>query len=167
MKKNEILQAVAIISGLSGAPNLQATSQEGAYLDQQLSLGEESTGIPAIFHDYALLDELIDVFAECHNPNWDGYEAKPVEFNTLFQAVKFIKAMPPILPKPSIGADPDGDLSLDWHETSDRTIMVSINSQGKLHFAALVGQSRFTGAEPFVGEWPRQLVDLIRQVANT
>lgn len=110
------------------------------------------------------LNELYQVFDECRHPNWDGYDAAPVSADTFQLAYQLLEALPLGTPAPSLGAEPDGHITLEWHRSPRRTLSVSISPKGELHYAALVGASRHYGTEPFYGEAPKAIVDLIYRV---
>lgn len=108
--------------------------------------------------------ELGAVAEECHLPNWDGYEAAPIRDETYLLAYRFLDALPLGTPAPSVGAEPDGHLTLEWHRAPRRTLSVSVSPEGDLHYAALLGPRRAYGTEPFFGEVPKVILDLIRRV---
>ncbi|MFH0937823.1 MAG: hypothetical protein V1899_00835 [Planctomycetota bacterium] len=68
------------------------------------------------------------------------------------------------VPMPSVGAEPDGHVTLEWHHSSRRTLSVSVSPDGELHYAALFGASKVYGTEPFFGNVPKSILDLISQV---
>jgi hypothetical protein len=111
-----------------------------------------------------LFDELGAVWEECRRPNWDGYGAQPVSQDTLRNAYVLIESLPLGCPGPSIGAEPDGELTLEWHCSPRRTLSVSVTPYGELHFAALLGPNRFYGTEAYFGEIPDRILNLISQV---
>jgi hypothetical protein len=110
-------------------------------------------------------EELLRVSKECNEDNWDGYGAAPITEQTYLQACAFLDALPLGTPAPSIGAEPDGHLTLEWHQSARRTLSVSVSPEGDLHYAALLGPSRAYGTEPFLGEVPQTILDLIHRVA--
>jgi hypothetical protein len=116
------------------------------------------------FAGTSVLNELTEVAEECSSSNWDGYGAAPVSRASLGQAYRFLDAMPISTPIPSIGAEPDGDVTLEWHRSLRRTLSVSIAADGELHYAALLGASKVYGTEPFFGEVPQAILSLIRRV---
>ena len=97
------------------------------------------------------IDELGSVWDECRVPNWDGYGAIPVSQDTLRNAYVLLESLPAGFPAPSIGAEADGALTFDWYRSPRRTVSVSINDTGELHYAALLGPSRQFGTEVFSG----------------
>ncbi len=110
------------------------------------------------------LNELYQVFDECRQANWDGYSAVPVSVCTFQSAYEFLEALPLGTPAPSVGAEPDGHLTLEWHRSPRRTLSVSVSAEADLHYAALIGVSKRYGTEPFYGEVPKAIVDLIHCV---
>ncbi|MEX0828664.1 MAG: hypothetical protein WD032_00290 [Nitrospirales bacterium] len=112
-------------------------------------------------------DELFETFEECREPNWDGYGAQPVCNETYRLACEFLTAFPGDTPAPSVGAEPDGHLTVEWYRSPERTLSVSISADGNLHFAALLGVTKAYGTEPFVGEVPKIISDLIHRVTAT
>lgn len=109
-------------------------------------------------------DELVRVADECGIANWDGYGAAPVSPDAYFHAQCFLDALPLGIPAPSIGAEPDGHLTLEWHHSPRMTLSVSVSPDGDLHYAALLGPAKAYGTEPFLGEAPQIILDLIHRV---
>jgi hypothetical protein len=107
---------------------------------------------------------LSETVEECREPNWDGYGAQPVCDETYRFAYEFLTALPRDTPVPSVGAEPDGHLTVEWYRSPERTLSVSISAGGDLHFAALLGEAKANGTEPFVGEVPKIISDLIHRV---
>ncbi|MGH9955845.1 MAG: hypothetical protein ACREBC_01790 [Pyrinomonadaceae bacterium] len=110
------------------------------------------------------LNELRDVATEYDEPNWDGYDAYPVSPATVQTARGVVESLPYDLPKPSVGAEPDGQLTIEWYRSPYKQINISISADGDLHYAAMIGASRAYGTEHFYGEFPRDILALIRRV---
>lgn len=109
-------------------------------------------------------DELGSVWEQCREPNWDGYNALPVSQDVLRNTYLLLESLPIGFPAPSIGAEPDGALTLEWHRSPRRTLSVSVGPEDELHFAALFGPNRVYGTEAFFGEVPESILELIRRV---
>ena len=109
-------------------------------------------------------DELLEVYAECRNPGWDGYGANPVEPETLRMAYTLIKSLPLGFPQPSIGAEPDGQLTLEWYRTPTRTLSLSIDPDGFIHYGGLFGAEKHFGTVPFLDVLPDRILRLAREV---
>ena len=109
-------------------------------------------------------DELATVWEECRQPNWDGFQAMPVTQDALRNAYRLLESLPLGFPLPSIGAEPDGQLTLEWHRSARRTPSVSVSPDDDLHYAALFGPNRVYGTEAFFGELPASILDLVQRV---
>ena len=111
-----------------------------------------------------VFEELLKTFEECRQPNWDGYGAQSVREETYHLAHQFWAALPLSTTVPSIGAEPDGQITVEWYRSPQRTLSVSISPDGELHYAALLGSAKTFGAEPFTGAVPTVVADLIHRV---
>jgi hypothetical protein len=112
-----------------------------------------------------VFNELCEVAEECESPNWDGYGAEPVSTDTYRATYRFLEALPVGTPAPSVGAEPDGHLTLEWHHGPQRTLSVSVGAEGELHFAARNGSARDYGTRVFSGEIPHRILELIQVVS--
>ncbi len=108
-----------------------------------------------------MFEDLLKIFDECREPNWDGYGAEPVREETYRLAQQFLTILPLGTRVPSIGAEPDGHITLEWYRSSQRTLSVSISPDGELHYAALLGAARICGTETFRARMSQMLSDLI------
>jgi hypothetical protein len=69
-------------------------------------------------------------------------------------ASALLEALPQHVPLPSIVVEEDGEIALDWNESSDRSLTVSIKENGDLGYSALVGLRPDYGRAPFAGSIP-------------
>jgi hypothetical protein len=83
---------------------------------------------------------------------------------TYHLAHKFLAALPLDIPAPSIGAEPDGHITLEWYRSPQCTLSVSISPKGDLHYAAFFGLERICGTEMFRARMPQALSDLIARI---
>ena len=111
-----------------------------------------------------LRGELEDVWGDCQQPNWDGYQALPVARDTLRNAYLLLEMWPQNLPAPTIAAEADGHLTLEWYQSPTRVLSVSVSPEGDLHYAALLGPRRSYGTEIFSGRWPSRILELAKEV---
>ena len=111
------------------------------------------------------LNELRLVYEECRDAGWDGYGALAVSSEAHRYAASFLLALPLGTPAPSVGAEPDGHITLEWYKSLRQTLSVSVSPDGQLHFAALMGASKQYGTEPFYGNMPQAILDLIYRVS--
>jgi hypothetical protein len=111
------------------------------------------------------MDELGTVWSDCSVPNWDGYEAVAVTQDTLRNAYLVLESLPAGFPIPSIGAEADGAITLDWHRSPRRTVSISVDESSDLHYAALLGPNQQFGTEVFSGELPERIMALVEEVS--
>lgn len=112
----------------------------------------------------AAFEELWDVWKDCSQPGWDGYGALAVEQETLAAAYRLIESLPLGFPSPSIGAEPDGQLTLEWHKSPTRTLSVSVDPEGYLHYAGLFGGNKRFGTLEFFETASAELIGLVREL---
>jgi hypothetical protein len=115
-------------------------------------------------HLHVTMQELASVQEECAQAGWDGHGARPVSQDTFRQAYYFLESFPAELPMPSVGAEPDGCLTLEWYRSPRRTLSVSIGASGDLHYSALVGAANAYGTERFTDAVPKAVIDLVKRV---
>jgi hypothetical protein len=113
---------------------------------------------------HAVLYQLVRVVEERRMPNWDGYGAEPIDENTYTLALRFLEALPLGAAAPSVGAEPDGQLTLEWYRSPRQTLSVSVDPIGDLHYAALIGPNMEFGTLPFFGEVPASILSLMQRV---
>ncbi len=115
--------------------------------------------------DRALRD-LFNTYLECRTPDWDGHGALPVSLETLEMTLRVLEVLPPGLPRPTFGAEPDGELTMEWYRSPRRLLSLSIGNAGDLNYAALLGAERIFGRILFCGAIPDNLIALIRKVST-
>lgn len=111
-------------------------------------------------------DELEEVYRQCRDGNWDAHGAEAVEAETLRNARRFIEALPPGYPLPSAGAEPDGQITLEWYRVTNWLLTVSVSREGMLYYAALLGEEDPRGTCRFEGEVPETILYWIRRVSS-
>lgn len=146
------------LKGFSEAAEIveQASRRQSHHFNESVTYSKQSA-----------YDELWDVWQECREPNWDGYDALPVDRETLNVAYRLIETLPWGCPLPSsVGAEPDGHLALEWHHNPRWTLSVSVSPEETLHYAALLGTEDPHGSCPFFGDISKSLLSLIRRVSG-
>ena len=88
----------------------------------------------------------------------------PISADVYALACQFLGALPLGIAAPSVGAEPDGHLTLEWYRSPRRLLSVSVSPERDLHYAALLGPSKAYGTEAFFGDVPRTILDLIHRV---
>ena len=111
-----------------------------------------------------VFQQLDEVFKECSTPGWDGEEAKPISGEVLGYAKKFLYSFPLGIEAPEISAEPDGAITLEWYRSPSRVLSISINPDGWIYYAAIIGASRRHGADFSLIGITGDLVNLISQI---
>jgi hypothetical protein len=161
----EMTASAIIYSGALALPS-RGTSETARFVSQQTEVGLDLLKSSVTFGllSNKALEELSLTFEECREPNWDGYQAEVITAETYQLAVQFLKALPLGTSTPSIGAEPDGQLTMEWYRSPHRTLSVSISPESEIHYAALVGTSKAYGTEPFFGDMPETVMNLINRI---
>jgi hypothetical protein len=123
-------------------------------------------GGPAGFAKQPAYAELAEVTEACRTADWDAHGAVPVAPDAVRHARRFIEALPAGYPVPSVGAEPDGHVTLEWYRATDWLLSVSASPEGVLYYAALLGEDDPRGSSPFGGEVPETILYLIRRVCS-
>jgi hypothetical protein len=143
----------------------QGESQVAQYVQGRLveynRFQHKSTAMGA---EQVIREELADVWEECSEDNWDGYDALPVSRESFLYAQRFLLSLSLGSRRPSVSATPNGDVTLEWYSSPRRSLTIAITSDGELHYAALLGPGHTCGKEPFFGEAPKTILDLISRV---
>lgn len=108
---------------------------------------------------------MLDAALEARQPNWNGYGARPVQGAAYAKARTFIQALPTTVPKPDIGIDGDGEVSVDWLFGPELVFSVSVGPSGRLTFASVIGKRAIQGTEWFDAGIPAAVLDELTRVA--
>lgn len=162
---------MTIAMAASAFPTLGFVTTQGSSEAAQFVAAAAKWACRRLQDSYALgvggkgvFSELDSVANSCRVENWDGYGAAPVSADVYELVCQFLQALPLGIAAPSVGAEPDGQLTLEWYRSPRRLLSVSISSEGDLHYAALLGPNRAYGTEVFFGDIPRTILDLIHRV---
>lgn len=79
-------------------------------------------------------------------------------------AIRFVEALPLGFPQPSVSAEPDGQINLEWYRSPRRVISVSVAPSDRLHWAALIGSESPRGAVRFIDRVPESILHYIARV---
>ena len=123
----------------------------------EASTGSKATCISAVWR-------LVD---ECSNTSWDGYGARSISAETGGRAENFILTLPDGVPVPELSPEPDGSISLDWIESPDRILSLSVGTTDRLAYAWVNGTDRGHAVDQFDGDrTPARIIEGIRAVTS-
>ena len=112
-----------------------------------MELGEMAARLGNTFeHSQALfgpkssaIAELVSLFMECAQDDWDGAGAHAISVDALHEAAALILALPEVVPLPEFAPEPDGSISLDWMVSRNRLFSLSASGTGRIAYAWLDG----------------------------
>jgi len=110
--------------------------------------------------------QLHEIFCDCSFDGWDGGKAKPISEEVLHCAIEFLNSFPLGMKPPEVGAEPDGAITLEWYRSPNKVISISINPDGWMYYAALIGTSKRHGADFSLMGVSDDLVGIISQVVE-
>lgn len=109
--------------------------------------------------------QLVELSAICRQEGWDGYGALPIEWTTFALAQQILDTLPLGCPVPSLSAEPDGHITMEWYRSPHRVLSVSVDPNGYLHFAGLYGTSKKYGTLTLFADAPVP-TDIIRLLGD-
>ncbi len=148
------------ISGYAGeTANFVAQQREKSFaiLQESNVLGFTAKGT---------FQQLLEVFEECSSEGWDGERANPISEDVLQCAITFLNSFPLGIEAPEVGAEPDGSITFEWYRPPNKVISISINPDGWMYYAALIGTSRRHGADYAMMGISDDLLKIILQVTG-
>ncbi len=122
------------------------------------------SGEPVPFSKQSAYEELREISNQWRTANSDGDGAEPIDADTLRNAHRLVEALPCGYPLPSVSAEPDGHVDLEWYRATNRLLSVSVSREGVLYYAALVGEEDPRGRCRFDGEIPETILYWIQRV---
>lgn len=130
----------------------RASSEESRAVREQLEDLRRHLHIAASAPQSFAYPILERVAAECSQPGWDGYNARPISHTVYTNARAFLNELPSWLPAPDVVPEADGEIAIEWELGPDRVFSVSIGERNELHYAGLFGGGvERHGVEPFEG----------------
>jgi len=111
-----------------------------------------------------VMDELNSIAAQCQRPNWDAQGASPLTPESLDLARRFLMALPLGVFLPTLGAEPDGEVTAEWYRSPRYVLSISFGPKGDLHYASLLGLRKAYGSEPFFGMVPERILGIIGEM---
>jgi hypothetical protein len=160
------LTASAVISACAPGLPSRAQSQTAHYVTQQTEKSLNQLRNSITFGVSKAYEELNMAYCEFNTANWDGFGALPVSEVTYILTEQFINALPLGTKCPTISAEPDGHLTMEWYASPKKLVSLSVDPSGMIHYAALIGNSRSYGSEPFNSKVPENIMSLIRKIPS-
>lgn len=132
------------------------------YFDNELDLGG------TIDWTDPALESLDEVYEECSEANWDGYDAAPISLEAYFEASKLLRMIPSSYPMPDILPEPDGGIGLEWYKDRAFSFVISVTAKNIITYVGLFGKNNETyGTEYFTFSVPKIVLDSLRRLFPT
>lgn len=115
-----------------------------------------------------LRDELLEIYSECKEPNWDGEGAFPVELETLKRAIEFLHCYPiTSFPEPEFSVGSDGEIHVCWRMASFRNLCISVNALGRFAYSVFFNENRYDyGVCFFDGAFPETIFKILKKLCE-
>ncbi|MBI2423058.1 MAG: hypothetical protein HYV27_09540 [Candidatus Hydrogenedentes bacterium] len=116
----------------------------------------------------AALSQLRELAEECGEDNWDANGAYRIDELAVFHAECFLRAFPEGLPLPEFAPEPDGAISLDWIQSRNRLVSLSVGSGSRIAYAWIDGTDKGHAVARFDGERiPTRILAVIREIVGS
>ncbi len=113
-----------------------------------------------------LAGELLELWEECREDDWDGYGARGLDPAACSRAMRLLSLLSRHLPLPDLSAMPNGDVALDWDFEPRRSLTVTVSGSARIVWAAIAGDEESSGTVSFVSEFPAPIRSLIERLAR-
>ena len=157
--------------GRSGLPALQALAAGSSAISPEArkvhriakEVAESVEQSHALFGEKAnALAQLAALAAECAQEGWNGEGAIAIDPVTVQTAQRLVRALPEGIPLPEFAPEPDGSISLDWIQSRNHLVSVSIGLTDRLAYAWLDGTDKGHAVVRFDGgNVPHRLLESI------
>ena len=111
------------------------------------------------------LENLDEVYEECSETNWDGYDAQPISREAYFEASKLLRTIPNSFPMPDILPEPDGGIGLEWYKSKGFSFVISVSGKKIITYAGRFGKNTQTcGTENFMDSIPQVILNGLKRL---
>ncbi len=111
------------------------------------------------------LQSLNEVFEECSEEGWDGYDALPITEEAYFAAIKLIKSLPvTAFPMPEVTPELNGEIGLEWYREERQVFVASVSGRNEIVYAGLFGVNKSHGTEYFGDSLPSVILENLKRL---
>lgn len=109
--------------------------------------------------------EIYEVYKECAEENWDGYDAVQISRKAYLEAMKLAELLPDNLPSPEVLPEPNGEIAFEWYRGKRFVFVASVGGEEVINYAGLFGtKSKEYGTEFFGNQFPKKLAEKIERL---
>lgn len=113
-----------------------------------------------------VLQTLYEIFEECSQEGWDGYDAVPITEEAYLEARRLLLSLPitSFIPLPEVTPEPNGTISLEWSKGNRQIFIASVSGKHEITFAGLFGINKIHGTEYFGDQLPQLIIENLRRL---
>lgn len=110
-----------------------------------------------------VLQALDEIFEECSEEGWDGYDARPISEAVYIEARRFIDCLPlaSFIPMPEIIPEPTGEIAFEWSREKRQIFVASVRGENEIVYAGLFGSDKDYGTKYFGEYLPPRIIQYI------
>jgi len=109
--------------------------------------------------------DLEEVFIECLDDGWDGYDARPLSIAAYTDALNFLRLIPTSFCAPDIVPEPSGGIGLEWISSDAGRFIISFDGSGTYAYAGIYNTgARARGIEPMSDSFPKEIKNFIARL---
>ena len=109
--------------------------------------------------------EISTIIDECSVANWDGYDANPIDQDSIQHVMRFLQKLPSNITPPELAPEPSGDLTMVWSRRGYQLI-IGIDATGQIAWGGTSGCGRVYGDAKFENEIPEKTLNVISSFAK-
>jgi hypothetical protein len=108
--------------------------------------------------------ELLELFEDCRQSDWDGYGAVPLHRDLFDRVVRLLRKIPSHIDLPELVPEPDGAIALEWWLSKNQVLSLSIDRSEYAPFAWVDGVERGRGVLLARNEFPAKIVSALESI---
>ncbi len=111
------------------------------------------------------LQSLNEIFEDCSEEGWDGYDALPITEEAYFEAIKLIKSLPvTAFPMPEVVPESNGEIGFEWYRENRLVFVASVSGKSEIVYAGMFGANKTHGTEYFGDLLPTEILEKLKRL---
>jgi len=142
-------------------------SKESTYLREQFKkVDDHRRRMLLTYPSEMAKEELVDVFVQRLDENWDGYGAEPLNIGAFTEATRFIDFLPDNYQMPEASPEPSGSIGLEWYYDELNIISIGFHGNGRASYAAIINGLPRDGDFYLNGGLPKSILGLFDEMTE-
>lgn len=152
--------------GFPGSGNSEESSLLRKYYTEELRTDSKTAAAGRYKRIANLIELLVDIYSDCNQTGWDGYNAQPITESALIDAIRLYSLLPKDIIQPEVTPEPDGSIGFEWYTNAWRTLSMSVNGDNIIVFSGLFGGNDTDhGHKPLADKLDPSLVSMIDRLS--